>query len=100
MGRRQFVLQMMEPEQKEQPDSKLVLPHSSPRSLFVSFAAEAALPELELVSLAIEDDTPHPNHRVLLHSLIDWRMPQQQYCLFPIEEQTVQHELKKDAQIN
>ena len=69
MGRRQFVLQMMEPEQKKQPDSKLVLPHSSPRSLFVSFVAEAALPEL--VSLAIQDDAPHPNHRVLLHSLID-----------------------------
>ena len=69
MGRRQFVLQMMEPEQKEQPDSKLVLPHNSSRSLFVSFAAEAALPEL--LSLAIQDDAPHPNHRVLLHSLVD-----------------------------
>ena len=69
MGRRQFELKMMEPEQNEQPESKLVLPHSSPRSLFVSFAAEVALPEL--VSLAIQDDAPHPNHRVLLHSLID-----------------------------
>ena len=67
VGRRQFVSQMMAQEQKEQPDSKLAQPHNSLQSLSVSFAADAALPEL--APSVTQDVVLHRNPRILFHSL-------------------------------
>ena len=67
VGRRQFVPQMMAQEQKEQPDRKLALPQNSLQSLSVSFAADAALPEL--ASSVTQDVVLHRNPRIVFHSL-------------------------------
>ena len=67
VGRRQFVPQMMVQEQKEQPYSKLALPHNSLQSLSVSFPADAALPEL--ASSVTQDVVLHRNPGILFHSL-------------------------------
>ena len=52
---------------KEQPDSKLALPHNSLQSLSVSFAADAALPEL--ASSVTQDVVLHRNPRILFYSV-------------------------------
>ena len=67
VGRTQFMPQMMAQEQKEQPHRKLALPHNSLQSLSVSFAADAALPEL--ASSVTQDVVLHRNPRILFHSL-------------------------------
>ena len=75
-GEKAFVPQMMAQEQKEQPDSKLALPHNSLQSLSVSFAADAALPEL--ASSVTQDVVLHRNPRKLFHSLLKTEGCQQQ----------------------
>ena len=67
VGRRQFVPQMMAEEQKEQPDSRLALLHNSLQSLSVSFAADAALPEV--ASSVTQDVVLHRDPMILFHSL-------------------------------
>lgn len=67
LGRRQFVPQMMAQEQKEKADRKLALPHNSLQSLPVSFAANAALPEL--ASSGTQDVVLHRNPSILFHDI-------------------------------